>query len=178
MNQTSMWALTAAGFFLVGLGIVITQPEAAAQVNPISRLNYVAQLCFIGFHLAMLPVITNLNAPTWAKGAGYAWIAVDNAICVMTINGIDNAMTGAIRLGIHVAAGTWILLAALGSTNTTVRWLGAIAGVWLGGYSLVAPFVPSNLFMPAALLLLVWVATIGFVMKPKPEMGTAPAPMG
>lgn len=69
----------------------------------------------IFFHLAFLLVIARLNAPEWARAAGYGWIAFDALTGILAINGLPYDLTWPVRMGGHVLAGIlshWALEAA------------------------------------------------------------------
>jgi hypothetical protein len=40
------------------------------------------------FHLAILLLIAGLDAPSWAKAAGYGWIILDVLTGILSINGV------------------------------------------------------------------------------------------
>lgn len=176
LNPTGTWALIAAACFVGGLVLnFIVEPAEAA---PLPVPNFLAQLLFLGFHLALLPVVAALAAPVWARAAGYTWLVVDNVVVVMDINGVADSTTWPIRLGVHVAAATWILGVSFTTQHMPTRTLGALAGVWLGGYSVIAPYVNNDplVFYPAAALLFLWLVVLVQTNRaptPQPEP-TAP----
>lgn len=65
------------------------------------------------FHLAILLLISRLDAPDWAKAAGYGWIAIDVLSGILTINAVPYEITRPVRLGGHVLAGVWIAMSSV-----------------------------------------------------------------
>lgn len=112
------------------------------------------------FHLAILLLISKLDAPTWAKAAGYNWIALDVLTGIMSINGVAHDITWPIRLGGHVFAGVWIAVASACMSRQLIRIIGVVTGIWLGGYSFVADVAPDFVLYPSALLIVVWFALL------------------
>lgn len=113
------------------------------------------------FHLAMFMLVYKLDAPAWAKSAGYGWLVLDVMVAVLTLNNVAYAIYFPIRLGGHIFAGTWITMASLSSTRA-MRIVGVITGVWLGGYSFISPFVSAKALGPDSFLVLIWLAIIAF----------------
>lgn len=112
----------------------------------------------IFFHLAVLPLVARLSAPEWGKAAGYGWLTVDIVVGVLAINDVTAGLTEILRLGGHVCAGVWIITSSLCSRSWPIRIVYTLTGVWLAGYSFVAPVTPSQLLTPASLLAVVWFA--------------------
>ncbi|GGM94486.1 hypothetical protein GCM10011609_34940 [Lentzea pudingi] len=112
------------------------------------------------FHLAILLLVSRLDAPNWAKAAGYSWITLDVLTGIMSINGVAHDITWPIRLGGHVFAGVWIAVASACASRQIIRVVGIVTGVWLGGYSFVADIAPDFVLYPSALLIIVWFALL------------------
>lgn len=74
------------------------------------------------------------------------------------------------RLGGHVLAGTCIVVSSLHDRGRAVQVVGAIAGIWLTGYSFVASVAPEQVLYPAGLLIVVW---FGFIDATAPTTTTA-----
>lgn len=115
----------------------------------------------IFFHLAMFMLVSRLDAPDWAKAAGYGWLMIDVTTAVLTLNLVPHSIADFVRLGGHVFAGIWIATASL-SGSRPIKMVGVIAGVWLAGYSFVSPFLPAIYTAPTAFLWLAWLALIAW----------------
>ncbi|MDI1463549.1 hypothetical protein QEZ54_21435 [Catellatospora sp. KI3] len=129
------------------------------------------------FHLAILFLIARMDAPVWAKAAGYGWITLDVLTGIMAINGVPYETTWPVRLGGHVFAGIWIALSSVYARHAAIRAVGVLTGVWLGGYSFVADIAPEEVIYPAGLLIIVWFALLAARYRPAeaPEPGLAAA---
>src|SRR6266566_2165155 len=66
----------------------------------------------VAAHLLLFPVVAGLAAPSWAKAAGYGWLVVDIVSNVVSLAGIGDASTSAVRFGGHVVAALWIVSAS------------------------------------------------------------------
>lgn len=82
-------------------------PETYSGQPPLSVILSVS--LFIIFHLAMLPVISALRAPDWAKISGFIWVAVDNMLEMMSFFGVGGELITPMRWGIHLATATWLI---------------------------------------------------------------------
>ncbi len=67
----------------------------------------------IGLHLANFMLVAKLEAPDWAKAAGYGWIILDVATGVMTLNDVPQSTALYIRLAGHIFTGIWIATVSL-----------------------------------------------------------------
>ena len=112
------------------------------------------------FHLAILLLVARLDAPVWAKAAGYSWVALDVLTGIMSINGVAYDVTWPVRLGGHVFAGTWILTSSLFAHHRATRLVGAVTGAWLASYSFVAPIAPHAALAPSSVLIIAWFALL------------------
>src|SRR5438128_1058319 len=54
------------------------------------NIIYVIAIFAVSSHITLFPIVTVLNAPAWAKFAGYTWAALDIILSVATLNGIPN----------------------------------------------------------------------------------------
>ena len=111
------------------------------------------------FHLALFLLVPKLDAPDWAKAAGYGWLVLDVQAGVMGMNGVPHAIFDYVRLGGHIFAGMWIVTASLPG-SVPVKVSGIISGAWLSLFSFVSPFFPLSALGPASLLVVVW---LGFI---------------
>jgi hypothetical protein len=152
--------------------VLFLPPVASFIVDPGARW---AEYPGVLFHLAMLFLISRMDAPLWAKAAGFGWITVDVLAGALLINEVPAELADPIRLGGHILAGLWIVTAALVHRVAAVRILGAVTGTWLGGYTFVAPFVPAGLLGPAAGLLIVWLILLAAVSRPADQTPGQPA---
>ncbi|GHJ47675.1 hypothetical protein Cs7R123_50170 [Catellatospora sp. TT07R-123] len=127
------------------------------------------------FHLAILFLINRMDAPAWAKAAGYSWIALDVLTGIMSINEVPYEITWPVRLGGHVFAGLWILMSSLSARDRAVRIVGAITGVWLGSFSFVANIAPEQLLYPASILIIAWFTLLATRYQPAGDAAPTPA---
>src|SRR5262249_28953829 len=120
------------------------------------------------WHLLLLPVVAAVDAPPWAKGSGYAWIAVDNVLVFMSFFGVGAELVMPMRLGIHLASVTWIFGASLASSGAA-RVVGLLAVIATLFPSFAGPFVGAQragqLLGPSALLLVIWVVLLGIRLR-------------
>ncbi|WP_106815032.1 hypothetical protein [Microbacterium timonense] len=125
----------------------------------------------IFFHLAILFLVSRLDAAQWSRACGYAWVALDVLAGVLMINGIDYEIAWTVRLGAHVMAGVWIVSSSLVARSWVIRTIGVVTGLWLAGYSLVAPQLGEEFLRPAGILILVWfgaIAATANTRRPQP----------
>ncbi|MGX6600812.1 hypothetical protein ACWKSP_01545 [Micromonosporaceae bacterium Da 78-11] len=118
------------------------------------------------FHLAILLLISRMDAPGWAKAAGYGWVALDVLTGIMSINGVAHEITWPVRIGGHVLAGVWIATSSACARTWAVRVVGVLTGVWLGSYSFVADVAPEPVLYPASLLIVAWFALLAVQYEP------------
>ena len=115
----------------------------------------------IAFHLAMFMLVAKLDAPDWAKAAGYGWLFLDVTTGIMTLNHVPYSTAIYVRLGGHIFSGIWLIVASL-SGSRALQIVGVISGVWLMGYSFVSPFYPMKVLGPQSMLVLVWLAIVAW----------------
>ena len=132
-----------------------------------------AQYTGILFHVSIMFVIARMDAPSWARSAGFLWIGIDVLASVMVINNVPDSISWPTRLGGHVMAGTWILMSSIYGRSRAVQVIGAITGLWLAGYSFVGNVLPKTALYPASLLVVVWFAVLATVYQPRAEQAEA-----
>lgn len=137
-----------------------------------SAIAYVGAYLGIGSHLAWFPVVAILPAPLWARIGGWAWLSADVILNTMGLNGVVNPEFMAFRLGAHVLAAMWVLVASAEATGA-VRYVGFLFALLLGGYSLVAPWVPASGLLPAVIVVLIWFVAVGRSLSSRPTKSTA-----
>lgn len=120
-----------------------------------------AEYIGIFFHLTLFLLVAKLEAPEWAKAAGYGWLVLDVMTGVSLINGVPNELADYFRLGGHVFGGIWIV-GASHRGSVAVRIVGSLAGTWLGGYRLVSVVLPTTFLAPASVLVTIWLLLIGY----------------
>ncbi|MBV7388156.1 hypothetical protein KRX11_05760 [Pasteurellaceae bacterium TAE3-ERU1] len=117
----------------------------------------------IFFHLALFFLVARLDAPVWGKAAGYGWLLLDVTVGVMTLNHVSLDIAMPIRLGGHIFAGIWLMSCSYRG-SWLVRVLGFITGLWLFGFTFVAPALqlPMAALAPASLMTIVWLAVVAW----------------
>ena len=111
------------------------------------------------FHLALFLLVSKLDAPEWARAAGYGWLLLDVTAGVMTMGNVAHDVAFFERYGGHVFAGIWITTVSLPGTRP-VKIAGVLTGVLLFLYSFVARFVPPAALSATSPLTLIW---LGFI---------------
>lgn len=128
------------------------------------------------FHLAILLLISRLDAPDWAKAAGYGWIAIDVLSGILTINAVPYEITWPVRLGGHVLAGVWIAMTSVFlRRHPVVTAAGVVTGVSLGGCSFVIAHTSEAILAPSSILIMVWFAMLAWVHRPGARSGVGAA---
>ncbi|WP_353813769.1 hypothetical protein [Agromyces sp. SYSU T00266] len=179
MNDTvaSRFAYAAAVFFVLGMIVIIglgVRNEFEGSPPP-SVIIYV--FAGLAFHFALLPVISALPAPTWARASGYVWVVVDNMILMLTLYSVGTEIIDPLRWGIHLAAATW-LLGASWAQHGVSRWIGLLAAFGLAGSSLGGAFTESALVLlrVAGPLMVVWLILAGIRLGKTAAPIPAPVP--
>src|SRR5690349_11200245 len=85
---------------------------ALFSVYGIAPASPVVSLLGVLVHLLLFPVVAALPAPSWAKSAGYGWLVVDIVSNVMSLGGLEDTTTSAVRFGGHIVAALWIASAS------------------------------------------------------------------
>ena len=167
-RSVAKYAYAAILLFVIGMTLAITQHPPMTFSGRPPTIIVAITLAFVGFHLSLLPVVSALDAPGWAKGSGYAWIVVDNVICFITYFGVGADLIIPMRWGVHLGAATWIFgaSAAAGGALRIVGWIATLAFV---GASFAGPFVgvanAGQTLGPAGLLLVTWLAMVGMKLR-------------
>jgi hypothetical protein len=115
----------------------------------------------IFYHLAVFLLVFKLPAPEWAKAAGYSWLLLDVVAGTLGINQVQPAIAQNVRLGGHIFAGIWIVMASL-QGSLAAKLVGLPTGVILFAYTFASPFLPRVWLSPAAILMLVWLAILAW----------------
>lgn len=120
----------------------------------------------IFFHLAVFLLVFRLPAPEWAKAAGYGWLLLDVAAGTLQINQVQisqvqPAIAQHVRLGGHIFAGIWIVMASL-QGSLAAKLAGLPAGAILFAYTFASPFLPTVWLSPASILVLAWLAILAW----------------
>lgn len=166
MTQTraaAQFAYVAVVCFVSAMALAITQAPPPTFPGAPPPLVIVVSVDFVLFHLALLPVVAALDAPAWAKGSGYAWIAVDNVIVFLSFFGVGADLIIPMRFGIHLAAAMWVF-GASSAAGGALRGIGFVAALSFVASSFVGPFVGAatapQLLGPPGLLLVVWLLMV------------------
>jgi len=120
------------------------------------------------FHLALLPLVAHLRAPSWVRSAGYGWVTIDVLAGILAINGLAFDTYWPIRMGGHVLAGVWLIGTSLGRRQQATRIIGVLTGLDLGGYSFVGNVAPRTFVYPAGILLVVWLTLLAVNARSQP----------
>lgn len=177
-SVASRFAYAAAALFAVALAasIALRPPEGFEGTPPLSVV--VTTVAFVLYHLAMLPVIAALPAPAWAKGSGFAWVAFDNVLEMMSLFGQGAELVVPLRWGIHLATATWIFGASWAQQGA-FRWVGLVVVIALTGVTLAGPFIADREMVPqtlgpAALLFIAWIVMAGLrLARSTPTLSSA-----
>lgn len=113
------------------------------------------------FHISLFLLVPWLPAPSWAKAAGYGWLVMDVVSGTLSINGVPDTVAQPIRLGGHIFAGLWIVMASQ-SGSLPVRIVGTIAGIWLFTFTFFSPMLPIARLGPASMMVLLWLGIIAW----------------
>jgi hypothetical protein len=161
-NIASKFAYAAAFFFVAGMVVIFTMGLPDFEGQPPLPINLFTAFGLI-FHLAMLPVIAALPAPSWAKVSGFAWVVVDNMLVLLSFYGAGEEIVTPLRMGVHLATATWIFGASM-THHGALRWVGFLVVLAMAGVSLFGPFlgnVVEQASGPGALLLMIWIVVAG-----------------
>ena len=118
----------------------------------------------VAAHLALLPTVAAAIAATWARPAGYAWLALDVALNGATLNGADTAIVMPMRLGGHLLAAVWIANASW-NTKGSVRTVGLALAAMLGAHAFVAGWAPDWTIYPPFVFIPLWLTLLGMRMR-------------
>lgn len=114
------------------------------------------------YHLAMLFLISRMDAPEWGKAAGFGWITIDVVAGAMLINEVPAEIATPVRLGGHILAGVWIMTASLLTSQQSIRVVGVILGFCLSAYTFVGNVLPEGFLSPTGLLMIVWLGLLAW----------------
>lgn len=162
VTTASKFAYAGAIFFLAGIIVIFTMGLPEFEGAPPLPINLFTAFALI-FHLAMLPVIAALPAPTWAKASGFTWVVVDNMLVLLSFYNAGTELISPLRMGVHLATATWIFGASMAQEGA-FRWLGFLTVLAMAGVSLVGPFLGNAITQasgPGALLLIAWIVLAG-----------------
>lgn len=133
--------------------------------------EYAREYLGLFWHITMFFFICKLPTPEWGKKAGTFWVILDVLSGLLYLNNfygiLGDASLGiatetgmtlctAVRLAAHVFEGLWLISSAYTTDNKVIKVCGILAGVLLGGYSLVSPFAPSWMLMLNTPFMIVW----------------------
>jgi hypothetical protein len=107
----------------------------------------------------MFLLVLKLPAPEWARAAGYGWLLLDVVAGALMINHVPRAIAGNVRLGGHIFAGIWIVMASL-QGSPAAKLAALPAGLFLFAYTFASPFLPPAWLRPASIFVLVWLGII------------------
>ena len=145
----------------------LPSPEAQRRAFPIvAPFRFAPGVRWAGYlgifyHLAIFLLVFKLPAPEWARAAGYGWLLLDVAAGTLGINQVQPAIAQDVRLGGHIFAGIWIVMASL-QQSLAVKLVGLPTGAILFAYTFASPFLPRVWLSPAAILMLVWLAILAW----------------
>lgn len=125
------------------------------------------------FHLALFLLVPKLDAPEWARAAGYGWLLLDVTSGVMTMGNVAHDVAYFERYGGHIFAGIWITTVSL-SGSRPVKITGVLAGALLFLYSFVARFVPPVALSVTSPLILIWLGFIAWQNGVRPALSVRP----
>ena len=160
-------AVAAFLFFAPVVISIIAVPDAA----------WVRNYPGILFHLALFLLVAKLEAPDWAKAAGYGWLVLDVMTAVLTLNGVPHEIYDYVRLGGHIFGGIWFATASL-SGSRPVQVVGVINGVWLSGFTFASPFLSPKVLGPTSILTLVWLVIVAWQNGSKKQLSGVSPPSG
>ena len=83
------------------------------------------------------------------------------ALPILRINLVQPAIAQHVRLGGHIFAGIWIVMASL-QGSLAAKLVGLPAGAILFAYSFASPFLPTVWLSPASILILAWLAILAW----------------
>lgn len=134
--------------------------SAVGDSQPSTGMLVLMGLFGAASHLVLLPVIAELPAPTWARVGGYAWVAIDVMLNVASVNRESMEIVAPLRLGGHVPAALWMMMAA-SRAGGGVRPVGVLLGALLMAHAFVSQFVPSWVIFIPFVMIPVWLALVG-----------------
>jgi len=113
-----------------------------------------------GAHLVLMPVVAAMDAPAWARAAGYGWLVIDTMLNVASVNGLDPGIAGALRLGGHASSALWMASAAQQSRGP-VRAIGWPLAIYLAFHAFGARWLPAWVIFPPFVTIPICLVCIG-----------------
>lgn len=133
---------------------------------------YLSTYFAVAFHLALLPIVAFMPAPTWTKIGGYTWVAMDVILAVAGLNGIPNTTIEPFRFGVHVILIVWPVGLAI-SNSGLLKWSSIGFAITTGSVPLMGTAVsPMFRFIGLPFILLWFVSVIIFLGREKREIQT------
>jgi len=155
-SRLALAAYGVAALFAVRLPSFYVLPQSSGSL--IAR--ELSALLGIAPHLLLFVVVAALPAPSWAKSAGYGWLAIDMTTDIMALNGVADATFLPMRYGGHIAAALWIASASWEAKGAR-RAVGLLLALGLSRYSFIAPFLSFVPLLPSLVLLPPWFILVG-----------------
>jgi len=118
----------------------------------------------VASHVVLLPVVAALSAPEWARAGGYAWIAIDAMLNVARVNGAASSVIDPLRLGGHISAGIWMLMAASEGAGP-VCIVGVPLAVVLMAHALTSQWIPPWILFIPFMTIPVWLTLVGVRLR-------------
>ncbi|MDQ2783467.1 MAG: hypothetical protein M3Y58_00500 [Chloroflexota bacterium] len=150
-SRLALAAYGVAALFAIRLPSFYFLPQSSGSLI----VRELSALLGIAPHLLLFVVVAALPAPSWARSAGYGWLAIDMTTDIMALNGVAPATFLPLRYGGHIAAALWIATASWQAKGAT-RNVGLLLALDLAGYSFIAPFVSFVALLPSIVLLPAW----------------------
>jgi hypothetical protein len=114
------------------------------------------------FHLSLLPVVSRLPVPDFARAAGYGWLTLDTACGVMLYYGVAFDVAWPIRLAGHLFAAIWLISASVTTRHWSIRIVGVLTALWLASYTFFFFALPESYLGPPGVLTCVWLALVAW----------------
>ena len=138
-------------------------------------MTYIREYAGLFWHISMFFFISKLPTPEWGRKAGTFWVLIDVVSGLLYLNNFYGLVGDAglgiavqtgltlpyvVRLAAHIFEGIWLVSSAFTTDNKTIKVCGVLAGVLIGGYSIVSPFAPSWCLALNMPFMLVWFVLI------------------
>jgi hypothetical protein len=125
---------------------------------------YLFTIAAVVAHLALIPVVIALPAPTWAKIGGYTLAVVDTILFVAALHGLPETVINPFRYGAHVAAALWPLGVALTSAGF-IRIPGYALASAYAGIPLLGALIPTSANFIVVPLFLIWLGAVAWKLR-------------
>jgi len=144
---------------LLALTITVGSQQSTALVIAMGVIGAAA-------HLVLMPVVGAMNAPDWARAAGYGWLVVDTMVTVATLNGLPPGIAGPLTLGSHASSALWMASVARNARGpvTAIGWPLAI---YLAFHAFATPWLPAWSLYPSFATIPIWLVFIGRSLQPR-----------